>query len=343
MSIQAIETPAPLTFDASARPLAPARPRRWRGAWLALLPCAATLVALGVHRWLPNNQTTLPMSGRYPLLLEWLLGIMALLAFAQLGAPSLRSWARAKSPLLTLAIVTLCAWDLVTLKLGWMPLPYFPGPDMVLRGLVDEWRPLLVNASQSLLLLSTGYLAGVALGLFSGMAIGWSSQARYWGMPVLKLVGPIPATALIPLAMAVFSSSFFAGAALIALAVWFPVTMLTASGISNVRVSFLDVARTLGAGRVYLIFRVALPAAMPSIFIGLFMGLGAAFLTLIAAETVGVSAGLGYYVRWRQAYCEYDKVYAALLVMAAFFSAVMTLLFKVRDRILVWQKGVIKW
>jgi NitT/TauT family transport system permease protein len=339
MSIQAIDAPVPLTFDASARPRSPRR----RGIWLAFFPCAATIVALAVHLWLPNNQTTLPMSGRYPLLLEWIVALTGLLAVAQLALPALGTSLRPKAPLMTLAIITLCVWDLVTLKLGWMPLPYFPGPDMVLRGLVDEWRALLMNASQSLLLLSTGYIVGVVLGLFSGTSMGWSGRVRYWGMPVLKFVGPIPATALIPLAMAVFSSSFFAGAALIALAVWFPVTMLTASGISNVRVSYLDVARTLGAGRLYLIFRVALPAAMPSIFIGLFMGLGAAFLTLIAAETVGVSAGLGYYVRWRQAYCEYDKVYAALLVMAAFFSAVMTLLFKVRDRILIWQKGVIKW
>ena len=58
------------------------------------------------------------------------------------------------------------------------------------------------------------------------------------------------------------------------MAVWFPVTMLTSSGIANVPVSYLDVARTLGAGRRYLIFRVAIPAAMPSIFLGLFMGLG---------------------------------------------------------------------
>ena len=73
--------------------------------------------------------------------------------------------------------------------------------------------------------------------------------------------------------------------------------MLTASGISNTRASYLDVARTLGAGRAYLIFRVAIPAAMPNIFIGLFMGLGASFLTLVVAETVGVKSGLGWYVQ----------------------------------------------
>src|SRR5439155_1330516 len=90
-------------------------------------------------------------------------------------------------------------------------------------------------------------------------------------------------------------------------------------------------------------FGVAVPAAMPNLFIGLFMGLGASFLTLVVAETVGVKSGLGWYVSWAQGWAEYGKVYAALIIMAAFFSTIMTLLFKVRDRMLVWQKGVIKW
>jgi NitT/TauT family transport system permease protein len=183
----------------------------------------------------------------------------------------------------------------------------------------------------------------VIAGLISGICIGWSTPVRYWGMPVLKIVGPIPATAWIPLAMVVSPSAVFSAAALIALAVWFPVTMLTASGISNTRASYLDVARTLGARRGYLIFRVAIPAALPSIFIGLFMGLGASFLTLVVAETVGVKSGLGWYVSWAQGWAEYGKVFAALVIMAAFFSTIMTVLFKVRDRVLVWQKGVIKW
>jgi NitT/TauT family transport system permease protein len=97
-------------------------------------------------------------------------------------------------------------------------------------------------------------------------------------------------------------------------------TMLTASGISNTRSSYLDVARTLGAGQAYLIFHVAIPAAMPSIFIGLFVGLGASFSTIVVAETVGVKSGLGWYMSWAQGWAEYGKVYVALVIMAAFFS-----------------------
>src|SRR5262249_14447501 len=153
------------------------------------------------------------------------------------------------------------------------------------------------------------------------------------------VIGPIPATALVPLVMTLSSYSFLCGVALIAFAVWFPVTMLTASGIANVRLSYLDVARTLGAGRSYLIFRVAIPAALPHMFIGLFMGLGASFLTLMVAETLGVRAGLGWYVQWQKGYMEYGKMFAALLIMAVFFSSIMTALFKLRDAVLGWQKG----
>jgi NitT/TauT family transport system permease protein len=214
---------------------------------------------------------------------------------------------------------------------------------MVLRGMLEDRALLLDSAYHSFLLLLGGYSTGVTMGLVSGVLIGWSRRLRYWGMPVLKVVGPIPATAFIPLVMVLTPDAFLSGCALIAMAVWFPVTMLTISGIANVPVSYLDVARTLGAGRAYLIFRVALPAALPSIFIGLFMGLGASFLTLVVAETVGVKSGLGWYLKWQQGYVEYAKVDAALVIMAAFFSGLMTLLFKVRDRVLGWQKGVIRW
>ena len=72
-------------------------------------------------------------------------------------------------------------------------------------------------------------------------------------------------------------------------------------------------------------------------------GTGHIVFTLVVAETVGVKSGLGWYLSWAQGWAEYGKVYGALVIMAAFFSTIMTVLFKVRDRVLVWQKGVIKW
>jgi NitT/TauT family transport system permease protein len=311
--------------------------------WSTLLAMPFTgAVALALHGFATASQS--PAEALlYTYFLSGLL-IAALIAIAvQPVWSGLRQWMRDTFPLIAAAVSCLIVWELVTSVLHWLPLPYFPGPSGVLLSLVSDGAVLFDSTWHSLLLLLGGYTLGVAVGLVSGICIGWFPHARYWGMPILKIVGPIPATAWIPLAMVLSPSAMFSAIGLIGLAVWFPVTMLTASGVSNTRASYLDVARTLGAGRSYLIFNVAIPAAMPSIFIGLFMGLGASFLTLVVAETVGVKSGLGWYVSWAQGWAEYGKVYAALLIMAAFFSTIMTALFKVRDRVLAWQKGVIKW
>jgi NitT/TauT family transport system permease protein len=302
----------------------------------------ATLIALGVHRYLPNNE--LPNEAHlYSQFLGGVLAAALVAAVIQFFWPGLRRWMRNMCPIIAAAILTMCLWELITGVLRWLPLPYFPAPAAVLQSMVDDRDLLFDSTWHSLLLLLSGYVLGVIVALITGVCIGWSARMRYWGMPLLKVVGPIPATAWIPLAMVVSPSTMFSAVGLIALAVWFPVSMLTISGIANTRASYLDVARTLGAGRMYLIFRVAIPAAMPSIFVGLFMGLGTSFLTLVVAETVGVKSGLGWYVSWAQGWAEYGKVFAALIIMAAFFSTIMTLLFKVRDRVLGWQKGMIKW
>jgi NitT/TauT family transport system permease protein len=306
-----------------------------------MVPLAA-LVALAIHL-LFSKRAPAVETHSYALFFYEIIAVSVVLSIAQRFWIPLRSWMRHMNPILTAAILSLALWDIVTFGFHLLPLPYFPGPAAVLRSLISDRVLLLDSTWHSLALLLSGYAVGVLVGLISGICIGWSSPIRYWGMPLLKVVGPIPATAWIPLAMVISPSSVTSAAGLIALAVWFPVTMLTASGISNTRTSYLDVARTLGAGRAYLIFRVAIPAAVPNIFIGLFMGLGASFLTLVVAESVGVKSGLGWYVSWAQGWAEYGKVYAALVIMAAFFSTIMTLLFKVRDRVLVWQKGVIKW
>src|SRR6266566_2068384 len=317
-------------------PAVKTRPQKW------LAVPVGTCIALAIHFFISKREPV-PPTHYYPFLLFIMLGLGLLGAALYPFFEGLRKWMGQMCPILGVATMTAGIWELVTSCLGLLPLPYFPGPEGVFGSMVSDYKLLFDSTWHSLILLISGYFIGVAVALVTGVTIGWFPHARYWGMPLLKVVGPIPATAWIPLAMVVSPSALLSAIGLISLAVWFPVTMLTASGISSTRASYLDVARTLGANRLYLVFRIAIPAAMPNIFIGLFMGLGTSFLTLVVAENVGVKSGLGWYVSWAQGWAEYGKVYGALIIMAAFFSTIMTVLFKVRDRVLVWQKGVIKW
>jgi NitT/TauT family transport system permease protein len=343
-----VQTEAPNTsLDAAERQpdvLVAARPLpspKLRLRTLLAVPIAIA-VTFAVHLWAVKNQLAVE-TRNYFILLGVIFALAVVAALVQLFSSPLRRWMAHMCPIIAAAILTLALWDVITTGFRLLPLPYFPGPAAVWQSLLNDRALLFDSTWHSLLLLLSGYALGVAVALVTGICIGWFAHARYWGMPLLKVVGPIPATAWVPLAMVLSPSTKYSAVGLIALAVWFPVTMLTVSGISNTRASYLDVARTLGASPAYLIFRVAIPAAMPHIFIGLFMGLGTSFLTLIVAETVGVKSGLGWYVAWAQGWAEYGKVFAALIIMAAFFSTIMTALFKVRDRVLVWQKGTIKW
>jgi NitT/TauT family transport system permease protein len=250
---------------------------------------------------------------------------------------------RKRSPWLVALGVFLAVWELVTAKFAWLPLPFFPPPQAIVEVYTDDLPKLAESAFASIKLQLGGYLIGAALGFITGVSIGWSTRIGYWVHPVLRFIGPIPAAAWLPIAFFTFPSSWSASTFLIALATGFPVTVLTWSGVASVPSAYYDVARTLGAKPSFLVLKVAIPAALPHVFVGLFMGLGASFAVLVIAEMIGVKAGLGWYLQWAQGWAAYANMYAALLVMSLLCSGAITLLFKLRDRVLVWQKGVVKW
>jgi NitT/TauT family transport system permease protein len=283
---------------------------------------------------------------RTGLLAFLMVAVAALLALAVEGE-RIVGWEftrlRRAGPWLIAVAAALGAWELVTAKLAWLPRPFFAPPQALLEVFTDDYARLGDSVLHSLRLLAGGYAIGAATGFAAGIAIGWSRVVGYWAHPVLRLLGPLPATAWLPLAFFLFPSSFSASTFLIALATWFPVTVLTWSGVAGVNKAYYDVARTLGANERFLIFKVAIPAAMPSVFVGLFMGMGASFSVLVVAEMMGVKSGLGWYLQWAQGWAAYGNMYAVLLVMALMCSGLITLLFRLRDKLLSWQKGIVQW
>jgi NitT/TauT family transport system permease protein len=267
---------------------------------------------------------------------------LALAAVVGVRFAGLQSVQRLSPWLIALALF-LTAWEAVTAKFGLLPLPFFPPPQAILEVVIDDRLRLVAGIFASFRLLATGYFLGAVVGFVTGVAIGWSRLAGYWIHPVLRFVGPLPATAWLPLAFFVFPSSFSASIFLIALATGFPVTVLTWSGVAGVNSAYYDIARTLGASQRFLVLKVAIPAAMPHVFVGLFMGLGNSFAVLVVAEMLGVKAGLGWYLQWAQGWAAYANMYAALLIMAFLCSGLITMLFRLRDRLLSWQKGLVRW
>jgi NitT/TauT family transport system permease protein len=234
-------------------------------------------------------------------------------------------------------------WQATTAKWGALPQPFFPPPHAILEVFVEDWAKLAQSVAASVKLELFGFFIGAAAGFVVGVLLGWSRAFGYWAHPVMRLIGPLPAIAWLPIAFYAFPSSWSASIFLIALTTSFPVAVLTWSGVASVDPGYYDVARTLGASRWFLVFKVAIPAALPQVFVGLFMGLGASFAVLVTAEMMGVKAGLGFYLQWAQGWAAYANMYAALLIMALMCTGFITLLFKVRDRVLSYRKADLKW
>ena len=247
------------------------------------------------------------------------------------------------APWLVVLALWIAIWEAATAKLDLLPLPVFPSPQAFVEVYTDDWRRLGDSLLASLGLLLRGFAIGAAAGFAIGVALGWSKRAGYWIHPIMRVIGPLPATAWLPLAFFAFPTSGSASTFLIALATAFPLTVLTWSGVAGVQTAYYDVARTLGATPRFLILKVAIPAALPHVFVGLFMGLGSSFAVLVVAEMLGVKSGLGWYLQWAQGWAAYANMYGALLVMALMCSTLITLLFRLRDRLLAWQKGLVKW
>jgi NitT/TauT family transport system permease protein len=314
-----------------------------RRPWILGMAAAAWLgVALVTVLWPERPETDWEYTGHLASAFGGLGGVLALAAFTDLLFACPPHIKRLAPWMLALALL-LGAWETVTAKLGLLPMPFFPPPQALLEVVVDDRVRLTEGVLASLRLLAGGYFLGAALGFAVGVAMGWSRTVGYWIHPVLRLVGPLPATAWLPLAFFAFPSSHSASTFLIALATGFPVTVLTWSGVASVSSAYYDIARTLGANQGFLILKVTIPAAMPHVFVGLFMGLGNSFAVLVVAEMLGVKAGLGWYLQWAQGWAAYANMYAALLIMALIFSGLITLLFRLRDRLLAWQKGLVRW
>ena len=250
---------------------------------------------------------------------------------------------RLMTPWLLALGVFFSVWQAATAKLGVLPQPFFPPPHAILEVFTDDWVKLVQSVFASIKLELLGFAVGASTGFVTGVGLGWSRAFGYWVHPIMRLIGPLPAIAWLPIAFYAFPSSWSASIFLIGLTTGFPVAVLTWSGVAGVNTAYYDVARTLGASRWFLVFKVAIPAALPHVFVGLFMGLGASFAILVTAEMMGVKAGLGFYLQWAQGWAAYANMYAALLVMSLMCTSFVTLLFKVRDRVLSYQKADLKW
>lgn len=161
-----------------------------------------------------------------------------------------------------------------------------------------------------------GFAIGGSIGLVFGLANGLSALSRNLTDTTLQMIRNVPHLALIPLVILWFGIDEEAKLFLVALGVFFPIYVNTLLGIQSVDPQLVEMGRIYGMSRSQLFTRVILPGALPAIFVGLRYALGIMWLTLIVAETIAASSGLGYMAMQAREFLLIDVVVLSILIYA---------------------------
>jgi len=246
---------------------------------------------------------------------------------------------------LPLALVVL--WHL-TVEYRWVAEGIIPSPAQVLRswelwifgtakgGLSPYSGTWLDNVlySSKRVLQGFGLAALVAIPL--GLMIGWNRLTGRLVDPTIQLLRPVPITAWLPFAIAVFGIYDASALFLIGLGAFYPIVVNTTHGVRDTNLLLLRAARMMGAGAGTVLAKVVFPSALPSIFTGMRLGIGVAWTAVIVAEMIAVKSGLGY-VLWDAYYVGRMDICVATMVSVGFLGFVS-------DRVIVYASRILlRW
>jgi taurine transport system permease protein len=217
----------------------------------------------------------------------------------------------------------LLAWTIVT-GAGWIAPLFLPSPRAILVALRQAWdgafdgNPLPLQAGASLMRVLSAFVLAALVGIPAGLAMGVSRRAQAVLDPVIEFYRPLPPLAYLPLMVIWFGIGETSKIMLIFLACFAPVALATRSGVLSASTDQVNAALSMGATRWQVLLHVVLPAATPEILVGLRIGMGVGWTTLVAAEMVAANAGLGQMVLNASNFLRTDVVVMGILVIGLF-------------------------
>lgn len=217
----------------------------------------------------------------------------------------------------------------------------FPTPFQVYQAAIELYDDgvLIKDLRISLSRAAIGFCIGATLGVLVGLLTARVRIVAAALEPFLNLLRPIPAIALVPIAIVWFGigegSKYFVISYTVFLAVW----LNTHAGASEVASTYLRAARSLGASKPREFFEVIIPASAPHIVVGLRLGAALAFLSLIAAELSGASSGIGFRLQDARQFIRTDRMFVGLIELGILGATLDYIFVFISRRLVHWESA----
>ncbi|KKI90476.1 ABC transporter permease [Bacillus sp. SA1-12] len=235
-------------------------------------------------------------------------------------------------------ILLFVLWEIIP-RIGLVEVAFFPPLSIVLTGwweLVATGQ-LVEHITASFIRSIIGFGIAVIIAIPLGLTIGWFKRFSDFANPLLEAFRNTAALAILPVFILLLGIGEASKIAVVIYACSFPILLSTISAVRNVDPLFIKSAKSMALRPVKLFLKVILPAAVPTIFVGIRLAASSSILVLVAAEMIGAKAGLGYLIISSQQNFQIAYMYSGILTISALGMLVNTLLLQLEGRLSRWK------
>ena len=236
-------------------------------------------------------------------------------------------------------------WQLAVVS-GIADAKLLPTPLKVFRTIIQKFHikepdgnTMLVNILASLEVALSGFFLAIVIGIPLGLVMGWYRVAEAFFRPIFELVRPVPPIAWIPLVVVWFGIGLRAKALIIFFSAFVPCVINSYTGIQLTNRTYINVAKTFGASETEIFYKIGIPSSLPMVFAGIRVALGNSWSTLVAAEMLAATAGLGYMIQFGRTIARPDLVIAGMVAIGAIGAVLSSGLSYTEKRFIRGQKS----
>lgn len=247
---------------------------------------------------------------------------------------------RKKKAAIDIGIIVFAAlilWEYITAKAGVKDAMLYPAPENVFNIFVTDYEKILEGVGSSLRLMGLAFALALFFGVGLGLIVGLSDRLSSTVMPIVRVISPIPPIIYSPYAVALLPSFRAASIFVITMTIFWSIFMNMVLSVRQIDRKIMDSARTLNLNQSSMILHVLLPYSLPGIINSVSVSVSTSFLVLTAAEMIGATSGLGWYIKYNADFANFTKVIAGIFVIGVVVTVLNALISLVKRLLIRWR------
>lgn len=247
---------------------------------------------------------------------------------------------RKKKAAIDIGIIVFAAlilWEYITAKVGVKDAMLYPAPENVFNIFVTDYEKILEGVGSSLRLMGLAFALALFFGVGLGLIVGLSDRLSSTVMPIVRVISPIPPIIYSPYAVALLPSFRAASIFVITMTIFWSIFMNMVLSVRQIDRKIMDSARTLNLNQSSMILHVLLPYSLPGIINSVSVSVSTSFLVLTAAEMIGATSGLGWYIKYNADFANFTKVIAGIFVIGVVVTVLNALISLVKRLLISWR------